>query len=362
MTIHLTLPGAYYTDPAIFRREMDRFFFEKWICVGREEEVDAPGKYFVRDVAGESIIVTRDNAGELSAMYNVCRHRGTRMCEESAGKFPGRIQCPYHAWTYALNGDCIGANGMQDNPEFKKSEHGLQRVHVDTWDGHVFVNLAASPPSLASQLGVLPEKFARWGMADLRLAKRTRYSLNANWKLIIQNYSECLHCPSIHPALLKVSPHDSGDNEPANEGYLGGRMELKDGCYTMSLTGKQMRDPLPGLPAEERRYVYYYAVLPNLLLSLHPDFMMTHTLWPRAADRTEVLCELHFHKDAMQKPDFTFADAQEFWDITNKQDWKVSELSQLGISSRAYRPGPYTNREQLLWSLDDLVRERRDDA
>ncbi len=358
MTTHLTLPAAYYVDPAVFRREMERFFFDRWICIGREDEIDAPGKFVTRDVAGESIIVTRDNAGALSAMYNVCRHRGTRMCEETSGKFAGRIQCPYHAWTYALNGDCIGANGMQDSPSFQKSEHGLHKVSVDVWDGHVFVHMGKNAPALASALAPLPEKFAPWGMSDLRLAKRSAYQLAANWKLIIQNYSECLHCPSIHPALLKVSPHDSGDNEPGNESYLGGRMSLKDGVATMSLSGKAMRDNLPGLSAEDQRYVYYYAVLPNLLLSLHPDFMLTHTLWPRSPNRTDVVCELHFHKDEMQKPGFTFADVQEFWDLTNKQDWKVSELSQLGISSRAYQPGPYTSREGLLWTLDDLVRER----
>ena len=193
-------------------------------------------------------------------------------------------------------------------------------------------------------------------MEQLRLGHRIVYDVAANWKLIIQNYSECLHCPGVHPALQRLSHFLSSENEPANPSYLGGSMDLREGIDTLSMDGQRHRPCLPGLPAEEHRRVHFYAVLPNLLLSLHPDYVMTHTLWPRAVDRTEIVCEWHFHPDAMAGPTFSPDDAVSFWDLTNRQDWHVCEQMQLGLRSRAYRPGPYSNREDLLHGFDQLIR------
>jgi Rieske 2Fe-2S family protein len=195
-------------------------------------------------------------------------------------------------------------------------------------------------------------------MEELRLVERRAYSLHANWKLIIQNYSECLHCPIVHPLLQKQSHYMSGDNEPPQPTYLGGRMDLRDGIKTLSMDGDSARACLPGLDAGDRRRVYYYAILPNLLLNLHPDYMLTFTLWPLAPDRTEIVCEWHFHPDAIAAPDFDPRSAIEFWDITNRQDWALSDLAQQGIASRGYQPGPYSNREELLHALDRFVLDR----
>ena len=199
-------------------------------------------------------------------------------------------------------------------------------------------------------------------MQDLRLYQRRRYDAQANWKLIIQNYNECLHCPVLHPTLNQLTDYLSGDNDTPHRGYIGGTMGFKPGIETMSLDGKLRRDYLPCLTEAQRTEVKYYAVYPNLLLSLHPDYMMTHTLWPRAVDRTEIICEWHFHPQEMAKPDFQADDAVKFWDLTNKEDWGISQLSQAGIKSRAYKPGPYSVREGLPHAFDQMVleRERRD--
>lgn len=135
-------------------------------------------------------------------------------------------------------------------------------------------------------------------------------------------------------------------------------MGFRAGAETMSMDGKRRRDFLPGLSASERNKVCYYVVYPNLLLSLHPDYMMIHTLWPRAIDRTEIICEWYFHPAELAKPDFTADDAIEFWDITNREDWRIVELSQAGIQSRAYTPGPYSAREELLAAFDQVVIKR----
>ena len=228
-------------------------------------------------------------------------------------------------------------------------------MHADVWDGHIFITLNQAPAPLGEQLGDLPEKFRPWRMQDLRLGHRIVYDVKANWKLIIQNYNECLHCPNLHPALNKLSHYLSGENEPLQATYMGGRMDLRPGVDTLSMDGSCPRAFLPGLSADDRRRVYYYAIFPNMLLSLHPDYMLVHTLWPLAPDRTINICEWHFQPDELARPGFDPADCVEFWDMTNRQDWHVCELSQAGISSRAYTPGPYSNREDLLYAFDRMI-------
>src|SRR5918999_798548 len=351
-----TLPAPYYTDAAFLRREMEALFAGMWICAGRVEQVEKPGQYILREVMGESIIITSNTAGQVNAFYNVCRHRGTRLCVETEGTFGRSIQCPYHAWTYDLDGSLIGAPHMDDVPHFAKGDYPLNRVHADVWDGHVFINLSReAPPPLREQLADLPSRFGPWRMQELRLGRRIVYDVKANWKLIIQNYNECLHCPNLHPALNKLSHYLSGENEPLRATYMGGRMDLRPGVETLSFDGSCPRERLPGLSADDRRRVYYYAIFPNMLLSLHPDYMMVHSLWPVAPGRTINICEWHFQPSEIARHGFDPSDAVDFWDMTNRQDWHVCELSQAGISSRAYTPGPYSNREDLLYAFDRFI-------
>jgi Rieske 2Fe-2S family protein len=350
-----SLPGWYYTDPQYFRLELERFFGNWWFCAGRVDEIPNPGDYVLRVLGDESLIILRDDQGAIRSFFNVCRHRGTRICEATEGTFAGTIRCPYHAWSYDLKGHLIAAPHMNDAPGFRKEDYPLQPVHTDQWDGHIFLNLARAPQPLNAQLGMLPEKFRPWGMTDLRRRARIVYDVAANWKSIIQNYSECLHCPVIHPSLQKLSHHLSGVNDPPAPGSLGGYMVLRDGVEGLTRDGRRNRRCLPGLGSEECRRVHFHAILPNLLLSLHPDYMLTHTLWPRACDRTEIVCEWHFHPEEIDQPGFDPDDAVCFWDTVNREDWHVCELSQLGMKSRAYSPGLYSDREGLLYELDRLV-------
>lgn len=355
-----TLPARYYTDPEVFNDELERFYAQMWVCAGRANQIPAAGDYFLREFAGESIIVVRENSTTIRSFFNVCRHRGTRICPAAEGHFAGRIQCGYHGWTYGLDGRLIGAPHMHET--FRREEYPLNQVSTDVWDGHIFINLAQEPEPLLTQLADLPQKFSHWRMSELALYRRISYDVKANWKLIMLNYNECLHCPVLHPALSAISDYLSGNNDEPNPSYIGGSMEFHRGAKTMSKNGKLRRSYLPGLTAEECRKVYYYTIYPNLLLSLHPDYMMTHTLWPRAVDRTEVICEWHFHPAEMSKQDFDGDDAVDFWDETNRQDWWISELSQAGIGSRAYRPGPYSRCENLPQAFDKMILEREKPA
>ncbi len=272
----MTLPSRYYIDDVIFRQELDRFFCRTWFCAGRTEQVERPGSYFLCEVAGESIVVTRDASEKLNAFYNVCRHRGTRMCRESEGNFAGRIQCPYHGWTYALDGKLLGAPHMEE-VGFRREDYPLRKVQAAVWEGHIFLNMATESETLATQLANLPEKFAAWNMEELRLYKRIAYEVKANWKLIAINYNECMHCPVLHPMLSRIMDTLSGENDAPQPAYIGGSMEFRAGAQTMSRDGAIHREYLPGLTESQRKQTLYYTVYPNLFLSLHPDYMMTHT-------------------------------------------------------------------------------------
>jgi len=336
---------------------MEKLYFESWICAGRKEQIAETGDYFLREVGGESIIITRDGSGAPRAFYNVCRHRGTRMCTVPEGKLPGRIQCPYHGWSYGLDGGLVGAPHM-DEFTFSHQDYPLRAAGCDVWDGHVFIHLGKTPEPLENHLADLPQKFAHWEMEDLRLHKRMVYDVKANWKLVILNYNECLHCPVLHPALNRLTDYLGADNEAPTSSYVGGAMGFRGGAETMSVDGRRRRNYLPALTGEERKRVCYYTIYPNLLLSLHPDYMMTHTLWPKSVDRTAIVCEWHFHPTEMARPDFQANDAIDFWDQTNREDWGIVELSQAGIQSRAYTPGPYSSREELLHIFDEWVTAR----
>jgi glycine betaine catabolism A len=351
-----TLPARYFTDPTIFRAEIERLYFNHWVCAGRAESIPRAGDYYLRDIAGESVIVTRDTEGAVRAFYNVCRHRGTRLCTDSAGTFAGRIRCPYHGWTYALDGTLTGAPHMP--PGFGLADYPLHALATALWDGHIFFHAGAEPQPLTDQMGELVEKFGAWRMQDLRLHKRIVYDVRANWKLIVLNYSECLHCPVLHPMLNRLTDYLGADNEPPQPNYIGGAMGFRGGAETMSTDGVRRRNCLPGLRPGQRTQVFYYVIYPNLMLSLHPDYMLTHTLWPRAVDRTEIICEWHFQPEEIARPDFYADDAIEFWDVTNREDWRITELAQSGIGSRAYTPGPYSAREQLLRAFDAWCRDK----
>ena len=329
-----------------------------WLAAGRAGELDRPGAFITRDVAGASVLIVRGPDGQVRALHNVCRHRGTRLCVIDSGTLPGSIQCPYHAWTYGLDGALLAAPQMDDAAGFNKGDYPLRPVACEEWDGHLFINLANHPPPLADQIGDLPTRFAPWGMRDLRLVHRIRYDVATNWKLVVQNYNECLHCPIIHPLLNRMHHYLGADNVPSTSTYCGGEMGFKDGVETLSTDGKRRRSLLPGLGARERDLVSYFAIYPNFLLTLHPDYMMTITIWPQSPGRTTLIAEWHFHPDEMAKPGFVFDDAIEFWDRTNREDWAISEQSYLGISSRGYLPGPYSAREQQLWEFDQFVLSR----
>jgi Rieske 2Fe-2S family protein len=350
-----SLPRASYVDEAEFGRERDAVLFAGWFCVGRAEQVGAPGDYLTVSVAGESVLVVRTADGSLSAFYNLCRHRGSRLVPPGdgdppdvpgrAGCFTGSIRCPYHGWTYGLDGRLRAAPFL---PEMRRhrSALGLHLVDVGEWGGFVFVRLDprdGEAHSLVEWLGEIPARVAAYSLAELRTGGRLVYRVAANWKVVLENYNECYHCGPVHPELCHLVPafRDGGASLDWDDG-----IEHRAGAYTFTLTGTTRRAPFPGLSPAERQRHKGELVLPNLMLSMSADHVAAFTVWPRSAGQTTIACDFLFHPDEIAKPGFDPMDAVQFWDLVNKQDWAVCELVQDGMSSRRFTAGYLAPMEQ----------------
>ncbi|MDE2689851.1 MAG: aromatic ring-hydroxylating dioxygenase subunit alpha [Acidobacteriota bacterium] len=366
------LDGRLYTDPTIFTEEMERIFSRMWVCGGRLEELDEPGRFVTREIGGESVIAVRtaaagnaagsngNGAGAeaghgLAGFFNVCRHRGSRVVDDCAGT--ARVfQCPYHAWTYGLDGRLVGAPHMAD--DFDAGDAGLVPVRIGAMDGFFYLSLAADGPPLAEVAADLPD-LSRFTLDRLVRGDRHEYEAQANWKILCENYNECYHCAVVHPELNRVSDYRNGGNLETGRFFVGGPMTLNDGCNSMTATGRSDRPDLPAIEVADRTSVQYYNVYPNLLISLHRDYVVTHTLWPIAADRTRVVCEWLFDPDAVAAPGFDPSDAVDFWHLVNSQDWEICARTQLGVASRGYRPTAFEESEACIqvfdgWYLDQM--------
>ncbi|HZI64443.1 MAG TPA: aromatic ring-hydroxylating dioxygenase subunit alpha [Thermoanaerobaculia bacterium] len=347
-----TLPREYFTSEEIYRLEGERIFARSWLLAGHVSQLAPPGSYFVFDLDAESVIVLRDGAGQIRAFHNHCRHRGTRLCSEPAGTLGTAIQCPYHAWTYGLDGALRAAPNMTDVSGFDRADYPLHPVALAEWQGFLFLNLAASPEPFAEALRPLQGRFEHWRLPELRSAHQTVYEVDANWKLFFHNYSECYHCPNVHPHLNKLTPYRQTENDLDDGPVLGGPMWMSNSEGSMTMDGERCAPPFPGLTAEERGRVYYYVLFPSAFLSLHPDYVLLHRAQRLAIGRTRVVCDWLFHPDAIAAPGFDPRPAIDFWDLTNRQDWELCRNAYLGVVSNAWEPGPYSELESQLAAFD----------
>ncbi len=336
-----TFPGRYYYDPAIFAREQERIFGRMWVYGGVASSLAQPGHYRTVTIAGESVIVVRTKQGDLRAFFNVCRHRGSRLCPDTSGHLQGSIQCRYHAWTYGLDGRLIGAPNVFNRPDFERDLYGLHPVALEVWHGLIWLNLADDPPSLAAQLeDPFVREFGsngpieRYGIATLNVAKTIVYEVEANWKLVMENTLECYHCGPMHPELCALLPEYKTGVIDGNEGTA-----FAEGVEAFTITGRASRPPLPGLlPEDTRRYAGYFA-LPSVFINLLSDHVAIDWLEPLGPTRTRITSEWLFDPEAMARPDFDPMDAVAILDLVNRQDWVVCELAQQGMTSRVYAQG-----------------------
>src|SRR3954447_16484672 len=348
------LPGAAFTDPGVLDWELATIFRGGWVCAGHVDQINERGAFLRRTIGAEDVLVVADDDGLPRAFLNTCRHRGAQLVSEPEGRLR-RLQCPYHAWSYGFDGRLKTAPFTDGLEDFEPACFGLHPVRLAVVEGLVLLDLSGTAPPPQEHVGDLAPLLARYRLGEVHRAARLVYDVEANWKAIGENYSECLHCPGVHPELNRLSHYLSGENISGAGQWCGGSMTLTEGVETMATDGGGGRRPIAGV---DLRSILYFLVFPNTLVSLHPDYVMLHTLWPKGPDRTEVVCEWFFEPEAIASPDFDPADAVEFWDQVNREDWEVCALTQRGMESRSFTPGRYTTQEDDVHTFDVMIAER----
>jgi Rieske 2Fe-2S family protein len=335
-----TLPSEAYTSEEVLAWERAHFFEGSWVCAGRAADLSAAGDQTAIRVGDEGVLLVRGESGELRGFFNVCRHRGHELlaCGEATNRQV--IKCPYHAWAYELNGTLKGAPRFKHLSSSDPVREGLVPARVVEWHGWTFVNASGSAPPFEEHVGNLDELVRPYGPDRLVACAAHEYEVAANWKIVVETYHECYHCTSIHPELCRVTPTTSGESFDPTGLWVGGSMDLEAHAETMSLSGASGGVPIPSLAERQLRQVYYYGLFPNLLISPHPDYVMTHRIEPLAPGRTRIECQWLFPAEAAEREGFDPGYAVEFWDLTNRQDWSACESVQRGVSSRGYRQGP----------------------
>jgi glycine betaine catabolism A len=368
-----SLPGSYYLSQAIFEREKERIFFREWYCVGRDEQVPNAGDYLVADVLGESVLVVRAKSGALNGFYNLCRHRGCRLALDDcpppvdgdapafSGSFHNMIRCPYHSWTYNFEGELRGTPFLRESERFDKANFSLYPVAVDTWGGFLFLNLSpaeavAEGRTLLAQLGDVPEEFQRYPLRDLRVGKRLVYEVEANWKVIMENYNECYHCGGVHPELCELVPAFKSHGGAQLDWQNG--IPHRDGAVTFTFSGTTTRAMFDGLSEFEQTRHKGVLIYPNLLMSLSSDHVAVFTLLARDPGHTTVICDFLFQQSEIAKPDFDPSDAIDFWDLVNKQDWVICAGVQRGMTSRSFHSGYYAQMEDSSLDIRRYIGDR----
>jgi Rieske 2Fe-2S family protein len=356
-----TLRGADYTSWDVYQQEREKIWWGDWVCAGRVAEISEPGDYVVRDIAGESVFVTRNADGELRGFYNVCSHRGTKFVDdlEGTGHAKKAFVCPYHAWTYDLNGLLIGTPNVKEDEFFDRSAFPLHAVHVDSYAGFLFVNLTTGTPRpLMEALTDGAETitaFERFKLDELRVGVRIVYEVAANWKIVVENYNECLHCPQVHPELVQVVPlfrfGEVWDEEIRDDGN-----RMVEGATSFTISGGSELPKFPDLEADDYQMYYGTYEFPNLMLNLHPDAGMYYIGYPKGPNHTQVVSEYLFRPETIVGPDFKPEPVVELWDLISKQDWEVCQRAQTGVGSRAFTTGVYPRQDRFLYWFNEEYR------
>jgi glycine betaine catabolism A len=344
MSLTPTLSSADYCSPATFDAERRRIFHAGWMYVCHVDGIPA-GTKRVFELAGESVILTRDLDGDVHAFANTCRHRGAQLCDAAmTTATKGSVRCPYHAWTYGLDGALLATPRVED--EFDRGGYGLWRYHAEVWNGLVFVSIAAHPIALDAWLAEhtpSAEAFADLPVASYRIGARTETVVAANWKIIVENYAECLHCAVVHPELAELIPlYKSGNVVEPDDPTAPVR--FADGRTAFTPTGNTTLSVLPGLDgAPEYDGV---AIFPNLFFDLTPTVLALTAIFPIGPERSLVVGEYLFAAGDVERPGFDPTPEVEFNELVGAQDYVVCELVQRGVSSRAFTHGALTRKDE----------------
>jgi glycine betaine catabolism A len=355
-----TLPGRYYADPAVFALEQSRMFEAMWFAVARSADLASPGSFRTADVGRESVLVIRGRDGALRAFLNVCRHRGARLCTGPTGEVKRALQCPYHAWTYGLDGTLTAAPNLTSMQDVDRTEYGLVRVHLREWLGYAWICLADQPPSFDETVrGAVAERLGgdtvigAWSVDKLAVGRRITYDVKANWKLIVENFMECYHCATIHPELTEVLPEFAEGY--AAQYYVGHGALFGEEIQGFTVDGTEGFGKISGLDEEHDRRYYAITVRPQVFINLVPDHVIFHRMYPVAVDRTIVDCDWLYALDVVAQGT-DISRSVELFHRVNQQDFDACERCQPNMTSRLYaRGGVLVPSEHHIGAFHDWV-------
>ncbi|MGC1389356.1 MAG: aromatic ring-hydroxylating dioxygenase subunit alpha [Steroidobacteraceae bacterium] len=381
------LPREFYTDPAIFECDMQSMLLKHWFCAGHMSSIARPGEYLVVDLGAESVIVVRTTAGEVRALLNVCRHRGSRLCAGRAGRAAAaRLTCPYHAWTYDLEGNLLAARLMPES--FRRSDMGLKTLPVRVIEGLIFTTFAEQPLDFSAAEEALARSAGVYGWARAKVAHRELYSIAANWKLAVENYMECYHCQPAHPEYAKrhvyarpaemnaeaeragrrraetlgiVVPDIDGYGRaavPGQESISVFRSALYEGQSSATDDGRPLGKLMGSFSASDGNSTYF-DIGPLSDFLAYPDHGVIYRFIPRTVDRTEMEVLWLVDEAAVEGADYEVERLTWLWKTTSAEDKKIVEMNQAGVNSRFFEPGPYSLQEPfadrfVTWYLQEL--------
>jgi len=366
-----SLPATWYYDPVQYERELAAVWYRDWICVGREDLLPEPGDYFVATIGNQGIIVTRDTTGRIRGFHNTCRHRGSVLCLEDAGRFRnGRIICPYHTWTYGTDGRLLATPGRIESAGFDPAAYSLYDVRVDTWRGFIHASLAEEPATdLPTQLGAEAANLAHWPLESLRTVHREVRRVSCNWKIFWENYSECYHCPRVHPELCRIMPlyrqavFDASDLpgwRPADDDDTG-RGRVRDGAQTWTLDGRSSLPTMPGLSAADiEAGVAFASFTASMFIVAHPDYARTVRIVPTGPESIDLVVDWLLPADVDVPDGETLQPILDLAGTVMEQDVRVCELNQRGLKSRSHVAGVLVGQERVLWEFHEWLRGRLD--
>lgn len=365
-----SLPASWYYDPARYELELEQIFQRNWLYLCHASTLAEARSYRCFNIGRQSVIVLRDDAGRLRAFHNSCRHRGSLLCQEEAGKLPGKlIVCPYHQWSYAMDGRLMATSSHKEPVDFDKSDYPLHEVSLQQWRGGIFLSLGENPPDLEQGFERGSDRTENWPMESLVVGHSWRKLMQCNWKVFWENFNECLHCPNIHPELCDLVPiygrrissyRDAADWQAHRHSddprYAGG---LKTGARSWSGSGKAAAEPFAELTAEEiARGQSYFVSLPSVFIAAHIDYMRSVRVLPLGPEQTEIEVEWLFPPETLAREDFDLADITDFAILVMQQDAMASEMNQQGMHSRRFTQGVLMPEEYHVKAFHDWVREQ----
>lgn len=364
-----SLPASWYHDPDHYRLELEKIWYRDWVCVGHADSLKQPGDYFTTTVGDQHLIVTMATNGDVRAWYNTCPHRGSRLCKDSEGRFRnGRIICPYHTWTFSTDGELLATPGRIETDDFSIDDYSLYGIHADTWRGFVFVNLSDEP---VEDLGdFMRDKGAyvdNWPLEQLRPVHQVIHTIECNWKIYWENYSECYHCPRVHPELCRIMPvyakavFDEGDLpgwQPRFEGDKG-RGRVADDAVTWTMDGKTTLPLLEGLTDRERDAgLTFMDVIASFYLVAHPDYVRSVRIVPKGPETIDLVIDWLLPESANGVDEDTIERIKALPMLVIEQDGAACELNQQGIKSKSFEHGILVAQEYELWNFHEWLRAR----